>query len=145
MQPAASLGLSASAASENAKRAVAKLRAYIAAACEEASSHDGYLRKVCALKKGQLKGPVTIRTFQALLGGAVLPGHAVCLNTWSAHGPHMPARRRDVSTSEDPSGPWLPCGTPCLAAHGTLLAVPCLVVTTRWSWTSVWPLVTPRP
>eukprot|EP00892_Ulva_mutabilis_P001643 jgi/Ulvmu1/1147/UM107_0021.1 len=69
LQPAASLGLGADAASESTKRAVARLREFIAAVCAEASSHDGYLRKVCALKKGQLKGPTTIRAFQALLGG----------------------------------------------------------------------------
>lgn len=70
LQPAASLSLNADVASEGAKRGVAKLRTFVVAACAEAQTHDGYLRKVCALKKAQLKGPATIRAFQFLLGGA---------------------------------------------------------------------------
>lgn len=73
LQPAAALGLNADAASESAKRAVARLRTHIVAVCGEVQSHTGYLRKVCAVKKGQLKGPSTIRTFQALLRGAPSP------------------------------------------------------------------------
>lgn len=71
LQPAASLGLSADAVSESSKGAVARLRAHVVAVCAEVQSHAGYLRKVCAAKKGQLKGPSTTRTFQALLRGAL--------------------------------------------------------------------------
>lgn len=93
LQPAAGISLGARGADEDDLAVVAALRGFITAACGEVQSHDIYLRKVCGAKKGQLKGPNTIRTFQALLGGMVSSFHQNCTAMLSLCGADHPACR----------------------------------------------------